>query len=93
MNSPHDPFDYGHLPGWIEKTIDIPAETIKTPRWQAIACGAGACFGMVFVAQVLLAIASHDLKEYRARSIDTASGASGIAALVTGYLVWRKIDD
>ena len=90
-----DPFNYGNLPGWTattaEKTINITAQPIaKQPKYFSLACGVGACFGVLFLAQLLLAIASGDLKGYRARSIDTASMASGVGAIVLGVVVWRK---
>ena len=93
MNSSHDPFGYEQLPGWPQlKTIEVPVKTVSgLGKWQAIAAGVGACFGVVFAAQLMLAIASHDLKEYRARSIDTASGASGAGATAAGFIVWRKL--
>lgn len=93
MNSSHDPFGYERLPGWSQlKTIEVPAKAVSgLGKWQAIVGGVGVCFGVLFAAQLMLAIASHDLKEYRARSIDTASGASGMGAMAIGFVVWRKL--
>ena len=70
----------------------VPAKAVAgVGKWQAIVGGVGVCFGVIFAAQLMLAIASQDLKEYRARSIDSASGASGRGALARGFGVWRKL--
>ena len=91
MNS-SDPFGYGSLPGYERPAaIEVPAKVLPTGRWNAIGSGIGVCFGVVFVAQVLLALVAGDMQEYRARGIDKASGASGLMAMAAGVVVWRRL--
>ena len=55
--------------------------------------GVGMCFGVLFIAQLLLAIASHDLKGHRARAITTGTAASVILSITAGVIVWRRLDE
>ena len=92
MNTPHDPFGFSRIPGYERPTaIEVPARVLPAARLNAIGSGIGVCFGVIFVAQVLLALVAGDMREYRARGIDKASGASGLMALAAGVVVWRKL--
>ena len=89
-----DPFNYTTLPGWSQQTIR-PLKPMAQPRvnkWQAISLGVGSCFLALFIAQFMLAIASGDLKGYRARSLDLASASSVLVSCAAGFAVWRKVN-
>ncbi|MGD1852748.1 MAG: hypothetical protein ACFB2W_00715 [Leptolyngbyaceae cyanobacterium] len=99
MESWDDAFGYKKLPGWDRadarlKTIDVNAvaKAART-KWASVAAGVGMCFGVLFIAQLLLAIASHDLKGHRARAITTGTAASVILSITAGVIVWRRLDE
>lgn len=87
-----DVFDYKKLPGWSNsqpvKTIEVVPSDAR-PKWLSIVAGVGVGFGALFLAQLLFAIASHDLKGHRARAIDTGTAASVMGSIALGVVAWR----
>lgn len=98
MSGLRDPFGYNSLPGWSSTADQRTIKTVTTPlprlsKWQSVALGFGSCFALIFTCQFLLAIASGDLKGYRARSIDLASASSVIAGVAVGVTAWRRLSE
>lgn len=97
MEEWRDVLGYQKLPGWEEsrtKTIDVSSLPVQqAPKWLSYVMGMGACFGVLMVCQLAIAIASHDLRGYRARALDAGAFASVPVSVVAGVFAWRKTND
>lgn len=90
MNSQRDPFGYGNLIESIDMPITVQARPVKDrPWWLFIPVGCCAGFGLLFAAQLCLAMVSADLRGHRARAIDTGTAASLLLAIGGGVVAGR----
>lgn len=93
MNSLPDPLRLNELPGWSQQRQSIKPmvqPVVTQGKWPSVGVAIATGFTALFIGQFLLAVASADLKGYRARALDIASFASVPVAFSVGFSIWKR---